>query len=79
MTEDRRNDIGNKVIISVLAGVILLLITFFVNSTWVTANEGKNTANEVKTDVVYLKARFDNFYEDFSEIKELLKRKIPNG
>ena len=79
MSEDRRNDLGNKIIVGVFIGVISLLLSLFINAAWTTANEGKNTANEVQKDVSYLKARLDNIQGDLIEIKDLLKRKIPTG
>lgn len=74
---ERHDDIGSKVMISVVGGITMLLITLFVNTAWSTANEGKNKAFEVSERLTSMEARFSSFQNDLAEIKDLLKRRIP--
>lgn len=77
MTADRRNDVGGKVTITVLTGIVMLLLALFVNAAWSTASEGKSKAFEVSAQVTALTARFDSFQADLTEIKDLLRRGVP--
>ena len=77
MTTDRRDDIGGKILTGVMGGIIMLLITTVVNAAWSTASQGLSKANEVSDRVTALEARFGAFQSDLTEIKELLKRKLP--
>lgn len=77
MTQDRRDDVGGKVAISILTGVVMLLVTCFVNAAWTLANEGSRKANEAVERITSMEARFNAFQSDLVEIKELLKRRIP--
>jgi hypothetical protein len=51
----------------------------FINSSWVTANEGKNKAYEVSERLTLMEGKFNSFQSDLAEIKDLLRRKIPGG
>lgn len=50
MTDDRRNDLGNKIRDGLVTAGITTVLGLFIHTTWLTANEGKNksTENEVK-------------------------------
>lgn len=74
---ERRNDVGGKVAITILTGMVMLMFGLFVNATWTTASEGKNKAFEIGERMTAMEARFASFQGDLSEIKELLKRRIP--
>jgi len=78
MMQERRNDLGMKIVISVFSGIIMLLISLFVNAVWVTANEGKNKAFEIGERVTAIEAKFSSISQDLTEIKDLLRRKVPN-
>jgi len=45
---------------------------------WVTANEGKNKAFEIGERVTAIEAKFSSISQDLTEIKDLLRRKVPN-
>lgn len=77
MTQDRRDDIGAKVVVGVLTSFVLLFAGMFINASWVTANEGKNKAYEIAERTTAMEANFKSFQSDLSEIKDLLKRRIP--
>lgn len=74
---ERRDDIGIKVITSIFVGIIMLLISLFVNAVWVTANEGKNKAFEIGERVTAIESKFGAIQTDLNEIKDLLRRRIP--
>ena len=78
MSEDRRNDLGGKIIAGALVGIIGLFIALFVNSSWITANEGKNIGIVNTKEISTLQAQFISIQADLTEIKELLRRKVPN-
>ncbi len=74
---ERRDDVGGKVLTGVRGGLIMLLLTLFVNAAWATANEGKNKAYEIGERMTAMESKFSSFQSDLAEIKELLKRRIP--
>lgn len=76
---ERRDDVGNKVAVTVLAGLLVFCFTSFVTAAWWTANEGKNKAFEVSERMTSMEARFSSFQGDLQEIKDLLRRRIPNN
>lgn len=76
---DRREDIGNKIIVGVLIGVIMLFLGLFINAAWATASEGKNKAFEIGERMTAMEGRFNSFQSDLVEIKDLLKRQIPKN
>lgn len=76
---DRRDDIGSKVLLSTMTGILMLLVTMFINAAWSTANEGKNKAFEIGERMTSMEGKFFSIQGDLSEIKDLLKRKIPGG
>lgn len=75
---DRRSDVGSKVTISILSGVLLFLFSLFVNACWSIANEGKNKAFEIGERVTAIESKFTSIQGDLGEIKQLLRRRIPN-
>jgi len=79
MTDERRDDVGGKVLVGVLIGIILFIFTFFINATFTIANEGKTKAFEVGERLTSMEAKFTAIQGDLSEIKMLLQRRIPNG
>ena len=89
-TDDRRNDIGSKIIIGVINGTVMLILGLFVHAAWTTANDGKNIGYEVKSDLSAVKVDLSGKFEllsealkvqkeDLNEIKFLLRREIPKG
>lgn len=74
---ERRDDVGMKVIVSIFISIIMLFVGLFVNTAWMTANEGKNKAYEVAERVVAIEARFSSIQSDLTEIKNLLRRRVP--
>lgn len=78
MTQDRRDDLGGKIIVGILSSFVLLFAGMFINASWITANEGKNKAYEVAERTTAMESNFKSLQSDLSEIKDLLRRKIPN-
>lgn len=76
---ERREDVGGKVTLSIMGGLLIFALTSFIGVAWTTANEGKNKAFEIGERVIVIEAKFSAIQDDLSEIKELLKRKIPGG
>lgn len=76
---ERRDDIGGKIVISIMASIILLMFGSFLNVAWSTASDGKKKADAVEIKQISMEAKFDAFQGDLTEIKDLLKRKIPGG
>ena len=79
MTADRRDDLGGKVIVGVLIAVIGASSVSFIGAAWSVAYDGKKKADEVSDRVTAMEARFSGFQSDLTEIKDLLKRGVPNG
>lgn len=79
MTIDRRTDVGGKITVTILVSLVMLFAGMFMNAAWVTANEGKNKANDVAERMTAMEARFNSFQSDLVEIKDLLRRSIPKG
>lgn len=77
MIQERREDIGLKVVMGIFSGVVMLLLSIFINAVWITANEGRNKAFEIGERVTAIESRFGGIQDDIKEIKELLKRKVP--
>jgi hypothetical protein len=77
--EDRRNDIGLKVVVGLMSSVILIFIGLFVNAAWATAHDGSIKASDAQMRVAVLEAQFTSFRSDLTEIKDLLRRGIPRG
>ena len=82
MTDDRRNDLGMKVMISVFTSTLAIVLGLFTQATWTVANDGRNIGNEVRAELQGVKADVEAKYQyissDLAEIKYLLKRTVPN-
>lgn len=74
---ERREDVGGKVAMSIMAGLLLFALTSFIGVAWTTANEGKNKAFEIGERMTSMESKFTYIQGDLSEIKDLLKRKVP--
>jgi len=81
---DRRNDIGTKIILACYSSVVALLLALFINAAWGVAKEGSSKAellsertNSLEQRVSKLEVYYISFNEDFKEIKGLLKRYAP--
>jgi len=86
MTQERRNDVGHKVTITVLSSVLALVLSLFVHAVWGSSTEARkigerNTKeiSDMRIEQAYIRACFDAVRSDIEEIKTLLKRRIPNG
>ena len=77
MVDERRQDIGYKVTITVLVGVVSVILSLFINSTFSMANDGRNLGIENSKNITHLQASLIAMHDDLTEIKELLKRKVP--
>jgi len=77
MGPERRDDVGGKILVGVLIAIIGFSLTSFIGAAWSTASEGKNKAWELSERVTTIEARFGSIQSDLSEIKDLLKRRIP--
>ncbi len=77
VNQDRRNDIGVKLFIGIITGVVLLLLTLFINAAWETANEGSRKANDALNRVTILEQQYNYIKDDLGEIKSILRRTIP--
>lgn len=75
---ERRDDVGGKVILGIMSSIIVIFITSFLNIAWSTASDGKKKAEEVEIRQTSLEAKFTSFQSDLTEIKDLLRRNIPN-
>jgi len=74
---DRRDDVGYKTTVSVLASVVAILLGLFVNAAWNTAYDGNKKADALAITVQRLEARYESIQDDLTEIKGLLKRTTP--
>ena len=74
MTQDRRNDLGSKVFIGVVAVILSLLIHHLVT----VAYDGTKIGHDNKNEIVQLKTQFASIDSDLKEIKLLLRRGVPN-
>lgn len=79
MVQERRDDVGGKTVLSVMAGVIMLFVGLFVNAAWTTAQQGFVIGNDAMKRVIVIEAKFDGISSDLNEIKNLLKRRMPNA
>lgn len=77
MVEERRNDVGSKVVIGMMSSVMLVFVAMFINAAWATAHEGSKSATDAQLRVAVLEAQFLSFKSDLNEIKDLLKRDVP--
>lgn len=77
MVEERRNDVGSKITTSVYTGVITIILGLFINATWSTAKEGVELGNKAIVEITDVKSKYQAIHDDLIEIKDLLKRKIP--
>jgi len=75
--QDRRNDVGTKIILAVYSSVIAILLGLFINAAWHVASEGRSKAEALESRVSKLEVYYISVGEDLREIKDLLKRKIP--
>ena len=78
MTDDRRKDIGIKVMIGIFLGLVGLLSTLFVNAAWVTANDGRRMGEENSKNIAVIIANYNNLSNSIIDIKldvkEILRR-----
>lgn len=77
--EQRRNDIGYKQTIVIFGAVVSILLGLFANAAWSQANLGNEKASALESRVAVLETYYKSFSNDFQEIKDILKRRIPNG
>lgn len=73
---DRRNDLGTKLILAIYSSVVAILLGLFVNAAWGVASEGRAKAELLESRVSKLEVYYLSVGEDLKEIKGLLKRGI---
>jgi hypothetical protein len=82
MTDDRRKDVGMKIMVGIFIGLVGLLSTLFVNAAWVTANDGKRMGEENSKNIAVINANYENFSRSIIDIKldikEILRRSQSN-
>ena len=82
MTDERRKDIGMKVMIGIFLGLVGLLSTLFVNAAWVTANDGRRMGEENSKNIAVIIANYNNLSNSIIDIKldvkEILRRSTDN-
>jgi len=74
--EERRNDVGTKLILAVYSSVIAILLGLFVNAAWSVASDGRSKAESLESRVSKLEVYYISVGDDLKEIKGLLKRGI---
>ena len=77
--QDRRNDVGSKIALSVMGSTLMIFIGLFINAAWATAHDGILKATDAQMRVIALEAQFTSVRSDLQEIKALLRRGIPNS
>lgn len=82
--EDRRNDVGTKIILAVYSSVVAILLGLFVHAAWGQAKTGEIKAQtaldnqgKIEERLARLETYYVSFNDDLREIKNLLKRQAP--
>lgn len=79
MTNDRRDDVGTKIVTGVLISVIAYASVSFISAAWAVAYDGKKKADSLGERMIAMEVRFSSFQSDLAEIKDLLKRSVKSG
>ena len=79
MVEDRRNDIGTKVVLAIYSAGMAAVIGLFVHAAWATASKGETKADNailITTDLKERVTRLETYYINQKEILERIERNI---
>lgn len=76
MNAERRDDLGQKLLIGFILGGFGTILGFFINVVWGEAHLANTTANKALNSTIALEASYDSIQRDLTEIKSLLKRRI---
>lgn len=81
LPDDRRNDVGTKIILAVYSSVVAVILGLFVNAAWAVASKGEIKAElaldksaDLEAKYQKLDAYFMAVQDDLKEIKQLLRR-----
>ena len=81
---DRRNDIGTKIILAIYSSVVAILLGLFVHAAWSSAEQGNIKAETaiaqqslINERIAKLEVYYISYGDDLREIKNLLKRQAP--
>lgn len=83
MVDERRNDIGTKVVLAIYSAGMAAVLGLFIHAAWAGASRGEEKADRAMVEISDMKERvsklevyFINYSQDITEIKQLLKRGI---
>lgn len=76
MTTDRRNDMGQKILIGLILGGFGTIVGFFINSMSEASVAGLKIGQENSVKIAYLESSMSSIRGDLEEIKGLLRRRI---
>lgn len=72
---ERRDDLGQKLLIGLLLGGFGTCIGFFINVVWGEAHTASSTANNAVLRVAVLESQYVNIVQQLTEIKLLIKNR----
>lgn len=84
ISDERRNDIGTKIVLAIYSAGVTILVGLFVHAAWASAQKGEEKADKAMIEISDMKERvsklevyFIAYSQDIGEIKQLLKRGTP--
>lgn len=77
MTEQRRNDLGSKIMIGMILGCVGTILGLFVNVMYGQATEGVRLGHKNEVQIATMQSAVFSISNDLKEIKELLRRRVP--
>ena len=76
MTTDRRNDMGQKILIGLILGGFGTIVGFFINSMSEASMAGIKIGHDNSIKIAYLESSMSSISSDLGEIKILLRRRV---
>lgn len=76
MEKERRDDLGQKILLGLIVGGFGTIVGFFTNIVWLEAHEGVVKGNQALIATAQLTERYEHISSDLKEIKDLLRRRV---